>query len=434
VILGTRSAVLADCARLGLIIVDEEHDASYKQQDGFRYHARDVAIKRALDAGVPILLGSATPSLESLHNALSGRYEHLQLRARAGAAMAPGIEVLDIRRAPLHDGLAPPVIGALRETLARGDQALVFLNRRGFAPALLCHGCGWIAQCGHCDARLTVHMGEHRLLCHHCGFAQPLPRHCPQCQSAQLEFRGPGTERLESALQTLLPGFPVIRIDRDTTQRKNALRDLIQDVHNGGPCVLVGTQMLAKGHHFPDVTLVVMVDVDGGLFSADFRGPERMGQVLTQVAGRAGRAQKPGRVLIQTHYPDHPLMQSLTREGYDLFARGLLDERRQNGMPPFGYLALVRADAREAADAENLLADLRALFGDPQHADALRCFGPLPAPMARRAGMFRSQLLLHARQRGQLHRALEHLCSRAEQHPLARRAKWSVDVDPIDLS
>ena len=438
VILGTRSAALTDCAALGLIIVDEEHDTSYKQQDGFRYHARDVAIKRARDAGIPILLGSATPSLESLHNALSGRYSHLTLRNRAGDAAAPRIEVLDIRRAPLNDGLAPAVQHALGETLARGEQALVFLNRRGFAPALLCHGCGWIAQCLHCDARLTVHIGQHRLLCHHCGHAQPLPRHCPQCQGQQLEFRGPGTERLEGTLRALLPGFPVIRIDRDTTSRKHALRDLIQDIRGGGPCVLIGTQMLAKGHHFPDVTLVVMVDVDGGLFCADFRGPERMGQVLTQVAGRAGRAQKAGRVLIQTHYPDHPLIQSLTRDGYDPFARGLLDERRQGGMPPFGHLALVRADARDHSDAETLLADLRALldraFGNDAVADALRCFGPLPAPMARRAGMFRAQLLLQARQRGQLHRALDYLCAQAEQHPLARRAKWSVDVDPVDLS
>jgi len=434
VILGTRSAVLAECDRLGLIIIDEEHDASYKQQDGFRYNARDVAIKRAAAAGVPILLGSATPSLESLHNALSGRYAHLRLHARAGAAATPRIELLDIRRAPLTDGLAPAVLSALRETLARGEQALVFLNRRGFSPTLLCHGCGWIAQCRHCDARLTVHMGEHRLLCHHCGHAQPLPRHCPQCHSAQLEFRGPGTERLDNALQQLLPDYPIIRIDRDTTSRKHAMQDLVRDVHEGGPCVLVGTQMLAKGHHFPDVTLVVMVDIDGGLFSADFRGPERMGQVLTQVAGRAGRAQKPGRVLIQTHYPDHPLMTSLTRDGYDPFARGLLDERRQSGMPPFGHLALVRADARVSADAEDLLADLRALFGDSPRADAPRCFGPLPAPMARRAGMFRAQLLLHAQQRSQLHRALDLICRHAERHPLARRAKWSVDVDPIDLS
>lgn len=430
VVLGTRSAVFTGFARLGLVIVDEEHDGSYKQQDGFRYSARDVAIKRAADAGIPILLGSATPSLESLHNALGGRYRHLRLTERANAAALPAIEIVDIRHAPMPDGLAPPALAALGETLARGEQALVFLNRRGFAPTLLCHDCGWMAQCPRCDARLTVHLAERRLVCHHCTHAEPLTRRCPQCGSSQLESRGPGTERLEQALASIFPAFPVIRIDRDTTQRKHAMRDKVAAIHAGQPSILVGTQMLAKGHHFPDVTLVVMVDLDGGLFSADVRGPERMGQLLTQVAGRAGRAQKRGRVLLQTHYPQHPLIESLVRESYQDFAAGLLAEREAVGAPPFAYFALVRADAKTLHDAENLLADLRAAL----HGAAVICMGPLPAPMARRAGMFRAQLLLSAPQRAPLHRALDRLTAVAEHHPAGRRVKWSIDVDPVDFS
>ncbi|MET0378135.1 MAG: primosomal protein N', partial [Spongiibacteraceae bacterium] len=432
VVLGTRSAVFADCPRLGLVIVDEEHDGSYKQQDGFRYHARDVAIKRAADWGIPIVLGSATPALESLHNALSGRYKHSVLSARAGKATPPRIDALDIRHQPMTDGLAPATLRAISETLGQKNQALVFLNRRGFAPTLLCHDCGWIAQCRHCDARLTVHSQERRLRCHHCGFHRAMPHRCDDCGGNQLEFRGPGTERLELTLTQKFPDTPVIRIDRDTTSRKHALRDKLEDVHSGEPCILVGTQMLAKGHHFPDVTLVVLVDIDGGLVSADFRGPEKLGQLLTQVAGRAGRAEKPGRVLIQTHYPDHPLLASLLRAGYGEFARQLLEERRARGLPPMAQIALLRADSRQLEEAEQLLANLRA---DLQaHSRDIECIGPLPAPMSRRAGMFRAQLLLRAANRPALHRALFQLCALAENHPLARKVRWSIDVDPVDLS
>ena len=430
VILGTRSAVFTGFRKLGLIIVDEEHDSSYKQQDGFRYSARDVAIKRAADSGVPIVLGSATPSLESLHNALSGRYRHLRLTERAAAAALPQVEIVDIRHAPMRDGLAPAVLGEIEATLRRGEQVLVFLNRRGFAPTLLCHDCGWIAQCPRCDARLTVHLGERRLICHHCTYIEPLTSRCPQCKSSQLESRGPGTERLEQALTALFPAFPVIRIDRDTTQRKHAMRDKVAEIRQGQPSILVGTQMLAKGHHFPEVTLVVMVDLDGGLFSADLRGPERMGQVLTQVAGRAGRAQKVGRVLLQTHYPQHPLIEGLVRDDYQSFAVRLLAERQIAGAPPFAYFALMRADAKTLHDAESLLADLRATL----NTEAVTCFGPLPAPMARRAGMFRAQLLLSAAQRVPLHRALDQMVRVAERHPAGRRSKWSIDVDPVDFS
>ena len=445
VLLGTRSAVFAEFntkegAGLGLIVVDEEHDMSYKQQDGFRYSARDIAIKRAAELNIPIVLGSATPSLETLHNALSGRYAHLQLLARAGGAAKPHIELLDIRHAPMRDGLSPRAIEAIGETLRRGEQALVFLNRRGYAPTLLCHDCGWIAQCPHCDTRLTVHANARQLRCHHCNYRQPLAKSCPSCKSPQLEFRGPGTERLEIALRhvfhdTVFRDTPIIRIDRDTTQRKHALLEKITEIKQQQACILVGTQMLAKGHHFPAVTLVVMADVDGGLFSADLRGPERMGQMLTQVAGRAGRAEKNGRVLVQTHYPDHELIVGLVRTGYHEFARKLLAERRITGAPPFAYFALLRADARTMSDAENLLAAMRehlaVLDGQARH---VQKFGPLPAPLSRRAGLFRAQLLLSAPQRAQLHYAVQAIVSFAEQLPAARRVKWSIDIDPIDFS
>jgi primosomal protein N' (replication factor Y) (superfamily II helicase) len=430
VLLGTRSAVFAEFSKLGLIVVDEEHDTSYKQQDGFRYSARDVAIKRAASLNVPIVLGSATPSLETLHNALSGRYAHLQLHTRAGGAAPPQIDILDIRHAPMRDGLSPRVIDAIGTALQRGEQALVFLNRRGFAPTLLCHDCGWIAQCPHCDTRLTVHANVRQLRCHHCNYRQPLVKVCSNCRSPQLEFRGPGTERLEIALRELFSDTPIVRVDRDTTQRKHALRDKFAEINQQQPCILIGTQMLAKGHHFPAVTLVVMVDIDGALFSADLRGPERMGQVLTQVAGRAGRAEKAGRVLVQTHYPENPLIADLVCSGYHDFASKLLAERRAAGAPPFTYVALLRADARAMADAEQVLSAIREQVSGCD----VQMFGPLPAPLSRRAGMFRAQLLLRAPQRIALHRAVQVAVAFAEQLPTARRLKWSVDIDPIDFS
>ncbi|MDX9874378.1 MAG: primosomal protein N' [Spongiibacteraceae bacterium] len=429
-ILGTRSAVFTPCPELGLIIVDEEHDASLKQQDGFRYHARDVAIKRAADSGIPIVLGSATPSLETLHNAISGRYGHQLLRERAANAQPPALRLIDIRNAPLRDGLGAAAIAAIGSTLAANGQVLVFLNRRGFAPTLLCHDCGWIAECHHCDARLTVHAGERRLRCHHCGWQQPLPARCGGCHGPALEFRGPGTERLEGALKELFSDFPVVRIDRDTTQRKGAFDQLLAPVHAGEPAILVGTQMLAKGHLFPADTLVVMVDIDGGLFSADFRGPERMGQLVTQVAGRAGRGDRAGEVLIQTHYPDHPLLTTLVGAGYRPYAEQLLAERQALGLPPFTYLALVRADARELAAAEQALADLRTQL-EP---GAVEAVGPVPAPMSRRAGMFRAQLLLRASQRASLHRALAAVAPALSALTGGSRVRLSVDIDPIDLS
>lgn len=355
IVIGTRSALFTPLKRPGLIIVDEEHDASYKQQDGLRYHARDLALVRARLENVPILLGSATPALESLHNAQAGRYGLLRLTQRAGGAHPPKFIRLDVKSMPLDAGLSRPLQQAIGDTLAAGQQVLVFLNRRGFAPTLLCHDCGWISQCPRCDARMTVHQGSGELRCHHCDHRQRPPMNCPQCGKLDLRPLGAGTERAEERLRILFPNHPVLRIDRDSTSRKHAMRDLFATINSGEPCILVGTQMLAKGHHFPRVTLVAILDADGGLFSADFRASERMAQQIVQVAGRAGRAEEPGRVLIQTHLADHPLLVQLTEDGYFAFAEQALSERRAAGLPPFAHLALLRAEAHKPGQAEAFL-------------------------------------------------------------------------------
>ncbi|WP_145250420.1 primosomal protein N' [Pseudomonas oryzihabitans] len=436
IVVGTRSALFTPLKHPGLIIVDEEHDASYKQQEGLRYHARDLAVVRARFENLPVVLGSATPSLESLHNAEQGRYAHLRLSLRAGGAQPPRFERLDVRSRPLDSGLSQPLLKAMGATLERGQQVLVFLNRRGFAPTLLCHDCGWLAQCPRCDARMTYHRGSGELRCHHCDQRQTPPRHCPSCGKLDLRPVGAGTERAEERLQLLFPDVPVLRIDRDTTARKDALSKLLRTIHSGAPCILVGTQMLAKGHHFPKVTLVAVLDADSGLFSADFRASERMAQQIVQVAGRAGRAEEPGQVLIQTHLADHPLMVQLAEEGYPAFARQALQERRAAGLPPFAYLALLRADAHRQDQVENFLEaayhvaeGLAVNLALPQ----VELLGPVPAPMERRAGRHRAQLLLQSSSRAPLHRLLGIWVAQLESLPEARQVRWSLDVDPIDL-
>jgi primosomal protein N' (replication factor Y) len=435
IIIGTRSAIWIPAADLGIIIIDEEHDLSFKQQDGLRYSARDLAVVRARRRNIPLLLGSATPSLETLHNCRQQRYHHLFLHRRAGNASAPPLALQDIRRQPLTEGFSSATLSAIGEELRAGNQVLVFINRRGFAPTLMCTDCGWLAQCPHCDARLTVHQHPRHLHCHHCDHQRPLPRQCPECRSHQLNAVGLGTERSEIALQQLFPGQRIIRVDRDTTRRKDAMATIIGDIHSGEPCILVGTQMLAKGHHFPDVTLVVVLDADGGLFSADFRGAERCGQLLLQVAGRAGRADKPGRVIIQTLLPDHPWLQTLIQQGYSAFAELLLYERELAGLPPYRYMALLRAEAGHAQLALQLLQEARQLAHELHPpSPELGYLGPLPAPLEKRNQRFRYQLQIHASNRARLHELLAQLTARLETLPAARRCRWSLDVDPLDLS
>ena len=436
IIIGTRSALFTPMQRPGLIIIDEEHDASYKQQEGLRYHARDLAVVRAHQENIPIVLGSATPSLESLHNAHNGRYALLQLRERAGGAKQPRFLRLDVKSRPLDSGISGPMQQAIAQTLQAGQQVLVFLNRRGFAPTLLCHDCGWLSECPRCDARMTVHQRSRELRCHHCGRVERQPSNCPKCNNVDLRPVGAGTERAEERLEILFPDVPVLRVDRDSTSRKEAMTSLFNRVQRGEPCILVGTQMLAKGHHFPRVTLVAILDADGGLFSADFRASERMAQLIVQVAGRAGRAEEPGRVIIQSHLADHPLLVQLTEQGYFAFAEQALSERRGAGLPPFCHLALLRAEAHKPGQAEGFLDQAcgeAELLLEELGLAGIELLGPVPAPMERRAGRYRAQLLVQANARAPLHRLLSRWTQSLEQMPSGRAVRWSLDVDPIDL-
>jgi primosomal protein N' (replication factor Y) (superfamily II helicase) len=440
IVIGTRSAVFTPFKKLGLIILDEEHDASFKQQEGFRYSARDVAVKRAQLESLPVVLGSATPSLETLHNAQQNRYSQLVLAERAGAAQHPDIAVLDVRKQPMFDGLSSALVNTLRRHLDAGGQVLVFLNRRGYAPAMLCHDCGWVAKCRRCDANMTLFNGNHRLRCHHCGSERRADPACPECTGTELRPIGAGTERLETALKHQFPDTGIVRIDRDTTRRKGAMKSLLDSVHDGSSRILVGTQMLAKGHHFPEVTLVGIVDIDQGLFSADFRATERMAQLLVQVAGRAGRAERAGQVLIQTHHPDHPLLQTLLREGYAAFAKAALEERRQAQLAPCSHMALLRAEAVDGqlplqflTHARQLAETLGGKLGMNLGVNNVQLLGPIPAPMERRAGRIRAQLLLQASERADLHRLLDPWLQQLEVDKLGRKVRWSIDVDPQEM-
>lgn len=437
VVLGTRSAVFAPVADLGLIVVDEEHDASFKQQEGgFRYSARDVAVMRAQMQGIPVMLGSATPSLETLQNAALGRYERARLSRRGDQVPAPRLRLLDLRRETLNAGLSTSAVAAIERHLGDDGQVLVYLNRRGYAPTLLCTACGWIAPCQNCDARYTVHRGAAKLQCHHCGAERPLPRQCPQCGYA-VKPVGQGTERVEEALAAMFPQAPIARLDRDVVRNADELEAVVGRVASGVARILVGTQMVTKGHDFPNVTLVVVLNADQGLFSTDFRAAERLAQTIVQVAGRAGRAQRPGEVLIQTEYPEHPLLVQLLESGYDGFASAALAERRAAGWPPFTRLAALRASAADARSAMQFLRNAREAAqereGPAPAPSSLRLLGPAPAAMARRAGRYHAQLLLECADRSTLHRFLAAWIPTVESLPQARRVRWALDVDPLDL-
>jgi primosomal protein N' (replication factor Y) len=431
IVIGTRSAIFSPLANLGLIIIDEEHDISFKQQDGFRYHARDLAIVYAREKNIPIVLGSATPSLETLARAHQGRYQHLRLPERAGEALQPTFCVVDIRNQYLEEGLSPQLVQMMKEHLQNGDQVMLFLNRRGYAPVHMCHGCGWMATCKRCDARMTYHHEPRRLHCHHCDARKPVAFKCEKCDMQDLQIIGLGTERLEQALQKHFPDISIARIDRDSTQRKGSMENLLAGIQSGEHRILVGTQMLAKGHHFPNVTLVGIVDADGGFFSADFRAVERMGQLILQVAGRAGRDTKPGTVMIQTHHPDQPLLQQLIRESYHHFASALLQEREQALLPPYAFLALFRAEAHTLNHAMTFLQKIKDIAVTLE--ENIPLSGPVPAPMSRRAGRYRVQLLLQTKQRPLLQRYLSRLIAEIEKIPSKHHVRWSVDVDPVEM-
>ena len=432
VVVGTRSAVFVPLARPGLFIVDEEHDLSFKQQDGFRYSARDLAVVRARDAGTPVVLGSATPSLEAIDNVRRGRYRRLDLPHRAGGASPPRIDVVDLRSRPFDNGLCDVLVEALEQTKARSEQALLFINRRGYAPVLMCHACGWVADCDRCDARLVFHREDGRMRCHHCAAECAPVVECPECGSKNVRRLGLGTERVASALERRIEGLRVARMDRDATRRRGSLEALLDRVHAGEVDAVVGTQMLAKGHHFPNVTLVAVLDADAGLFGIDFRATERMAQLLLQVAGRAGRGDRTGRVLLQTHHPEHPLLRVLVLKGYRQFCAEALDERRGACLPPFASLALVRAEALQREAPQSFLRDAEARAKARPHR-GVSVLGPVPSPMERRAGRYRAQLLVDATSRGALQRFLPGWIAELESLPSARKVRWSVDVDPQEM-
>jgi len=428
-VIGTRSALFTPMPRMGMIILDEEHDASFKQQDGFRYSARDIAVKRALELDIPIVLGSATPSLESLNNAVIGKYKWHRLRERATRAPLPTWRVLDLKQQGTFFGLSATALASIEETLARGEQVIVFLNRRGYAPVLMCQQCGWSGQCERCDAHLTWHRSIGRLFCHHCGSQRPAPGLCPDCRADALVGAGEGTQQLEESLAKRFPDFPVLRFDRDQTSRKGVMDEQLEQVRLADPCLLVGTQMLAKGHHFPGVTLVVIVNIDQALYSADFRALERMGQMILQVAGRAGRMEKAGTVILQTLHPDHKALELLLSQGYEAYARWQLKERQSAGLPPAGHQALLRAEAHDRSLAQKFLDEAADRF--PR--GPTRVFGPMPAIMERVGGRSRMYLVIQGASRNALHRQVDHWLPELRKLRSGRKVRWAIDVDPQEL-
>ena len=429
ILIGTRLAVFTPLPRLGLIVVDEEHDASLKQQEGLRYSARDLAVLRGKHRQVPVVLGSATPSLESYAKALAGRYRLAQLSGRVNSRL-PSIRCVDTRGQHLRDGLSPALIGALARTLAAGSQSLVFVNRRGYAPALLCFACGWSAPCPRCSARLVLHLGAECLRCHYCGHEERVTRACPSCGNLDLTAAGHGTQRIEHALAQLFPAARVLRIDRDTTRRRLAFEQMRRRVQDDDVDILVGTQMLAKGHDFPRLTLVGVINADGALYSTDFRAAEKLFAQLTQVAGRAGRRDAAGEVLIQTQFPGHPLYHAVQRQDFAAFAQMVLSERREAGFPPYAHQVLLRAEALQREAVERFL-------GHAAHAGGrlgfrVEVYDPVPAPVARIAGRERGHLLVQSASRDELQRFVDawtpYLSGRE-----ARRVRWALDVDPLDL-
>ena len=433
IVLGTRLAVLASLPRLKLIIIDEEHDPSYKQQEGLRYSARDLAVWRARQLGIPVVLGSATPSLESWHHAQSGRYRRLELRERAVQdAVLPAIRLIDMERDKPAEGLTSTLVSAVKRRLERGEQSLLFLNRRGYAPVLNCDACGWVSNCIRCTAFMVLHRPEHRLRCHHCSLELRIPRSCPTCGNVDLQPLGRGTQRVEENLQMVFPMARILRIDADSTRRKGSAQAAFDSVHNGEVDILVGTQMVAKGHDFKNLTLVGILNPDTALFSHDYRASERLFAQLMQVSGRAGRAaQKEGgsasEVLIQTRYPQHPLYAALMAHDYDRFADALLEERQMAGLPPFLFQALLRAEARELEIALDFLQQAATCVEHP----GIVINDPIPMTMTRVANVDRAQLLLESASRPALQAFLKVWMEALRE--IKTRARWSLEVDPVDI-
>ena len=435
IVLGTRSAVFTPLLNPGLIIMDEEHDLSFKQQEGLRYHARDIAVLRAKRESIPIVLGSATPSFESMANVAQSRYEILRLGTRPLGAHLPQIDYVDLRRIPLEQGLSRTLVDAIALRLSTKEQSLIFINRRGYAPVLYCSACGWQAQCKRCDTKLIYHRADQKLRCHHCGTEVLSPEQCPDCEATSIVPLGEGTQRLESHLRHLFPSATIVRIDRDSTRRRGELEQRLSQAASGTADILVGTQLLAKGHHFPNVTLVGVVDADQGLYSVDFRATEYLFQQIMQVAGRAGRATSPGQVLVQTVHPDHFHFSLLQNHDYTRFAELALKERERAQHPPFTHFVLLRAESIKRGTGLLFLEEVRklAISSKGCKPKSLQIMDPVPSPMEKRAGRYRAQLLISGRSRPPLHALLDDLIPRLETHDLARRVRWSIDVDPMEM-
>ncbi|MDD9893244.1 MAG: primosomal protein N', partial [Gammaproteobacteria bacterium] len=432
VIIGTRSAIFTPIPNLGLIVVDEEHDAAFKQQDQMRYHARDLAVVRAHQTQIPVVLGSATPASETLANIQRGQYKRLQLTQRATGQRVPSIAAIDLRSQTLKDYLSQTLINKIKQHTDAGNQALLFLNRRGVAPVLLCHECGWSADCHSCDSRMTLHRGQYRdmLRCHHCDASRKAPQQCGSCGSSNLLSAGAGTAGLEETLTQLFPDKTILRVDRDNTRTASALHSALDKAAKGKADILVGTQMLAKGHHFPKLTLVGIVDADAGLYSSDYRAAERLAQQVVQVAGRAGR-EAPGEVLIQTHMPEHPVLETLLKNGYDKAISALLEERQAALMPPYSHMALIRVSHTRADRAEAFARAVGHFAG--QFSQQANIMGPITAPMPKKANRWHFQVLIQTQTRSERSQLLAQLVPAADQHKLASGVRWSVDVDPLDL-
>lgn len=433
IMLGTRSSLFSQCEQLGLIIIDEEHDQSYRQEDGVRYHARDVAIKRAQMLDIPVVLGSASPSLESLGNCERDFYFRYQLNQRPTRFPPPVIQLIDVRNSRFESGCAAPTLARIEQHLQRRGQVLIYLNRRGFAPVVMCHECGWQALCQNCDSRMTLHQSVQALVCHHCGSRRSVPEDCVECGHPEIRHYGIGTEQLEQGLQQRYPDFPVIRIDRDSIATREALKTRLQQLQSGEPCILVGTQMIAKGHDYPAITLSVILDADQALFSAFYRASERLAQTMFQVSGRSGRGDREGEAILQTRFPEHPLMQSLAKQDYRFIADELLQERRLLGFPPYARVAIFRSDAMELKQALAQLDRIREELVKTRRFDALSCVGPMPALMTRRIGRYRAQLCLLAQDYQVLRSVLREAMPAIQQIPGKSRANWSIDIDAYDL-
>ena len=434
IIIGTRSAVFSPLANLGVIIVDEEHDSSFKQQEGFRYHGRDLAIKRAFDLAIPIILGSATPALESLQNVERKRYHYLRLNSRPGTRRRPEMLVQDIRGIALEAGISSLLLKEIKQHIDAGNQAMLFLNRRGFAPVLYCPSCGWHAVCPSCDTNMTYHASFRKTICHHCSHEEVVNKKCPNCDRTGITTQGQGTERIEKVLQTHFPDTPVVRIDRDTTSRKGSLDSKLAVVRAGKPVILIGTQMLTKGHDFPNLTLVGILDIDQSLFSMDYRAQEQLAQQIVQVSGRAGRGERKGRVLLQTSQPEHPLLTNLLGKGYLNIAKQLLSERRTWRYPPFGFQVLIRVSALDKEQGLNFLQQVVTALSTRLHQQTdVSLLGPVPSPMEKRANRYRSQLLINASSRRVLHSTLAMVITKLQAYKKPSHIRWSVDVDPLNM-